>query len=180
MDPERRSSAQDLGDRAEASQDVRGRAGDSRDLGDRAGGSPDLPDRAGGSADLGDRAEGATAPGAAGAGDSSAGAAEAAGGGASMIQPDAAPEPGLLSSADETRFRQSWRELQARFVDDPQEAVRGADALVTAVIQALSERFTEHKGRLESHWRRGDEPDTEELRQALQRYRDFFDRLLAT
>jgi hypothetical protein len=154
MDPERRSSAQDLGDRAEASQDVRERRGESRDLDDHT--------------------EEATAP--AGAADSGGGAA----GGASMIQPDTAPEPGLLSSADETRFRQSWRELQARFVDDPQEAVRGADALVTAVIQALSERFTEHKGRLESHWRRGDEPDTEELRQALQRYRDFFDRLLAT
>jgi hypothetical protein len=58
--------------------------------------------------------------------------------------------------------------------------VRAADALVAEVIQSLAQRFSEHKGRLESQWQQGGRPDTEELRQALQRYRDFFDRLLAT
>jgi hypothetical protein len=100
--------------------------------------------------------------------------------GASIIQPGAAPEPGLLTSSDESRFRQSWRDVQARFVDDPREAVRGADALVAEVMQALASRFAEHKGRLESHWQQGGNPDTEELRLALQRYRAFFDRLLST
>jgi hypothetical protein len=112
--------------------------------------------------------------------DRSDGTTNGAGGGASMIQPDAAPEPGLLSSSDESRYRQTWRDVQGRFVDDPHEAVRAADALVAEVIQSLAQRFSEHKGRLESQWQQGGRPDTEELRQALQRYRDFFDRLLAT
>jgi hypothetical protein len=67
-----------------------------------------------------------------------------------------------------------------RFVDDPQEAVQTADGLVAELMQSLASSFDEHKGRLESAWQSGDDPDTEELRQALQRYRSFFDRLLST
>ena len=87
---------------------------------------------------------------------------------------------GLLGPADEERFRQRWGDAQARFVDDPQEAVRTADGLVAELMQALAQGFSEHKGRLEAQWQRGGNPDTEELRQALQRYRSFFDRLLST
>ena len=86
----------------------------------------------------------------------------------------------LLGPADEERFRQRWGDAQARFVDDPQEAVRTADGLVAEFMQALAQGFSEHKGRLEAQWQRGGNPDTEELRQALQRYRSFFDRLLST
>jgi hypothetical protein len=86
----------------------------------------------------------------------------------------------LLGSADEDRFRQRWGDVQARFVDDPQEAVRSADGLVAELMQSLAQGFSEHKERLESQWQRGGDPDTEELRQALQRYRSFFDRLLST
>jgi len=85
-----------------------------------------------------------------------------------------------LGSADEDRFRQRWADVQARFVDDPQEAVRTADGLVAELMQALAQGFSEHKGSLESQWQSGGDPDTEELRQALQRYRSFFDRLLST
>jgi hypothetical protein len=132
------------------------------DRGDMAG---DRGDLAGDRGDRGDRGDGTVG---------------SPGGGASMIQPDAAQGPGLLSSSDESRYRDTWRAVQGRFVDDPHEAVRAADALVAEVIQSLAERFSEHKGRLESQWQQGGQPDTEELRQALQRYRDFFDRLLST
>jgi len=87
---------------------------------------------------------------------------------------------GLLDPSDEQRFRQQWSDVQARFVDDPQEAVRTADGLVAELMQSLAQGFSEHKGRLESEWQRGGNPDTEELRQALQRYRSFFNRLLST
>jgi len=87
---------------------------------------------------------------------------------------------GLLDPADEQGFRQRWSDVQARFVDDPQEAVRTADGLVAELMQSLAQGFSEHKGRLESEWQRGGNPDTEELRQALQRYRSFFNRLLST
>jgi hypothetical protein len=76
--------------------------------------------------------------------------------------------------------RRNWSDVQARFVDDPQEAVRTADGLVAELMQSLAQGFSEHKGRLESAWQSGSTPDTEELRQALQRYRSFFNRLLAT
>jgi hypothetical protein len=86
----------------------------------------------------------------------------------------------LLDPADGQRFRQRWSDVQARFVDDPRAAVQTADSLVAELMQSLAGSFNEHKGRLESAWQSGDDPDTEELRQALQRYRSFFDRLLST
>jgi hypothetical protein len=86
----------------------------------------------------------------------------------------------LLDTAGAERFRQQWSDVQARFVDDPQEAVRAADGLVAELMQSLAQGFSEHKGRLESQWQSGGDADTEELRQALQRYRSFFNRLLAT
>ena len=70
--------------------------------------------------------------------------------------------------------------MQARFVDDPQEAVKTGDGLVAELMQSLAQGFSEHEGRLESAWQSGEKPDTEELRQALQRYRSFFNRLLST
>jgi hypothetical protein len=86
----------------------------------------------------------------------------------------------LLDPADGDRFRQRWSEVQARFVDDPQEAVSTADGLVAELMQSLAAGFDQHKSHLETQWQRGGQPDTEELRQALQRYRSFFNRLLAT
>jgi hypothetical protein len=86
----------------------------------------------------------------------------------------------LLDPADAGGFRHRWSDVQARFVDDPQDAVRTADGLVAELMQSLAQGFSEHKGRLESAWQSGGTPDTEELRQALQRYRSFFNRLLAT
>ena len=114
-----------------------------------------------------------------------AGAAAPAGtadmGGAAGGQPDGgATEVTLLDPADQTSFRQRWSDAQTRFVDDPQEAVRTADGLVAELMQSLARGFSEHKARLEAQWQSGDDPDTEELRQALQRYRSFFTRLLST
>ena len=86
----------------------------------------------------------------------------------------------LLDAADETSFRQRWSDTQAGFVDDPREAVRAADGLVAELMQSLARGFSEHKARLEAHWQSGGDPDTEDLRRALQRYRSFFNRLLST
>jgi hypothetical protein len=93
---------------------------------------------------------------------------------------DSGVDVGLLDSADEESFRQRWSSVQARFVDDPKEAVKTADGLVAELMQSLAQGFSEHKGRLESQWQQGGDPDTEDLRQALQRYRSFFNRLLST
>jgi hypothetical protein len=97
-----------------------------------------------------------------------------------MSAPDDPTDVALLDSADQESFRQRWSDVQARFVDDPQGAVQTADGLVAELMQSLARGFSDHKSRLESHWQSGETPGTEDLRQALQRYRSFFDRLLAT
>ncbi|MFF8369887.1 hypothetical protein ACF05W_13685 [Streptomyces lydicus] len=87
--------------------------------------------------------------------------------------------PQLLSGKDADGFRDRWQEIQNRFVDDPREAVHGADALVAEVMQTLATTFADHKQALEGQWKRGEQVDTEGLRLALRHYRSFFHRLLA-
>jgi len=86
----------------------------------------------------------------------------------------------LLEESETEAFQQRWGEVQAQFVDDPRDAVRAADTLVAEVVQSLVTGFAQHKSELEAQWSRDEEPDTEQLRQALRRYRFFFSRLLAT
>ena len=85
----------------------------------------------------------------------------------------------LFSQPDMERFRNSWSEIQGGFVDEPRQAVEKADQLVDNMIQRLNEGFANERGKLEEGWSRGGEVSTEDLRQALRRYRSFFDRLLA-
>jgi hypothetical protein len=92
---------------------------------------------------------------------------------------DTGGDVALLDPTDAEGFRRRWSDTQARFVDDPREAVQTADGLVAELMQTLASSFSQHKGELEAHWRSGGDPDTEDLRQALQRYRSFFDRLLS-
>jgi hypothetical protein len=75
-------------------------------------------------------------------------------------------------------YRARWEAIQQGFVDDPRRAVTEADALVDDVLKKLSTTFEEQHDQLEGQWNDG-EPDTEDLRSALRKYRDFFDRLLA-
>ncbi|MGW3042018.1 hypothetical protein ACWC9T_18725 [Kitasatospora sp. NPDC001159] len=90
---------------------------------------------------------------------------------------DAGEEP-LFAPEDEHEFRSRWQEVQSQFVDDPQEAVRSADALVADLMRRLAASFSDHKRGLEQQWNRGGEVQTEDLRLALQQYRSFFNRLL--
>jgi hypothetical protein len=77
-------------------------------------------------------------------------------------------------------FRARWTDVQNGFVDAPRQAVEQADGLVAELMQHLARTFSEERGRLESQWDRGDEVSTDNLRTAFQRYRSFFERLLAT
>ena len=85
----------------------------------------------------------------------------------------------LFGQNENTDLHGRWQEIQAAFVDEPRSAVQRADELVASTMKRLAEMFSEERSRLESEWSRGDEVSTEDLRQALQRYRSFFDRLLS-
>jgi hypothetical protein len=85
----------------------------------------------------------------------------------------------LFPEQDLRDLRARWDGAQSAFVDDPRQAVQKADALVGSVVQRLSDEFTGERNRLEQQWDRGDNVSTEDLRQAIKRYRSFFDRLLS-
>jgi len=77
-----------------------------------------------------------------------------------------------------TEFTERWRELQTSFVDSPADAVRSADVLVGEVVTALTSALTERQQALGDQWRDAPDPNTEELRSALMRYRTVFQRLI--
>jgi len=146
-----------MGERDRGRADMAGEGMTERDMGDRGMGDRDMADR-----DMAER--GTPGQGTPGQG---------------MTGQEATGDVALLDPTDAEGFRQRWSDTQARFVDDPREAVQTADGLVAELMQTLASSFSQHKGELESHWRSGGNPDTEDLRQALQRYRSFFDRLLS-
>ena len=86
----------------------------------------------------------------------------------------------LLATEDAEAFRARWTDIQTGFVDAPRRAVEQADALVADLMQHLARTFADERGRLEGQWDRGDDVPTDHLRDAFQRYRSFFERLLAT
>lgn len=102
-----------------------------------------------------------------------------------------------LSETDKSSFAVRWREVQARFVDDPRGAVTVADALVTEVMQARGYPIGEFDQRaadisvdhpiVVENYRAGHgiavrhssgQASTEDLRQAMVHYRVLFQELL--
>jgi hypothetical protein len=97
---------------------------------------------------------------------------------ANAQQIEGAERAALFESAVLSEFNTRWTDIQAGFVDEPRRAVQQADALVSDVINRIANTFTSERAQLEQQWDRGGDVSTEELRQALQRYRSFFSRLL--
>jgi hypothetical protein len=88
--------------------------------------------------------------------------------------------PVSLFTEEEARdFRKRWEQVQTEFVDEPRGSVEKADELVASTIKRLAEVFADERSSLEHEWAKGDNVSTEDLRQALRKYRSFFDRLLA-
>jgi hypothetical protein len=85
----------------------------------------------------------------------------------------------LFVAGDAEDFRSRWRAVQGDFVDEPRQAVEKANELVGRVIEQLTNGFASERAKLEQEWGQGKDVSTEDLRQALRRYRSFFDRLLA-
>jgi hypothetical protein len=98
-----------------------------------------------------------------------------------------------LSDEQRTRYAEEWRLVQARFVDEPEPAVREADVLVQRVmkdrgypVEADFERraadvSVDHPDVVENFregHRLAGEGDTESLRRAMVRFRSLFEELL--
>jgi hypothetical protein len=83
---------------------------------------------------------------------------------------------GLWSDGYAQSVRERWRDLQLRFIDDPQFVANEAEQVVEETVEALTASLNAFKGELDA-WRSGP-GDTEQLRTAVYRYRDFLDRLL--
>lgn len=104
-----------------------------------------------------------------------------------------------LSEADQAHYERAWAEVQNRFVDDPERATKEGDQLIFDVMekrgypvsdfeQAAADLSVDYPLVVENYRaasviaqrnRRG-EADTEELRQALVRYRALFHELVET
>jgi hypothetical protein len=102
-----------------------------------------------------------------------------------------------LPEAARLRFAEEWREVQERFVDQPQHAVADADTLVTRVMQARGYPMTDFEAQADlvsvdhpdvvenyrfahgvSQRSQMEQASTEDLREALLRYRSLLDELL--
>jgi hypothetical protein len=94
--------------------------------------------------------------------------------------PNDAPNSGFarLTPADAEYLRTRWNNIQGKFVDEPGSAVIQADALITEVIEKITQPFVDEHTALKSQWRDGNDVSTEDLRQILQHYRSFFNRLV--
>jgi hypothetical protein len=102
-----------------------------------------------------------------------------------------------LPEATRLSFAQEWRELQERFVDQPAQAAGAADALITRVMEARGYPMNDfdtqadlisvdHPDTVENYRfahavqerAQTRQASTEDLREALLRYRSLFDELL--
>jgi hypothetical protein len=101
----------------------------------------------------------------------------------SQLNPTQSNHAPLFDEREAVDLRGRWQNIQGSFVDDPQASVAQADQLVASAIQRLAEIFAHEKANLENAWSRSGDVNsavsTEEMRQALRRYRSFFDRILS-
>lgn len=100
-----------------------------------------------------------------------------------LLPGDVPTEPvALFDGAAMQGFRDRWQQLQLRFIDDPHTVAAQAGALADEMVTALRHAVDQHRAGLED-WQSDDGVDahfgdTERLRVAVRRYRDFVDRLL--
>jgi hypothetical protein len=90
-------------------------------------------------------------------------------------RPDASQQHSATPERAAGRLEDEWQAVQYEFVDDPKAAVRKADELVKRAIDELTTRHRSLSQQLEGN---GD-PQTEDLRLALHRYRELFKSLVA-
>jgi hypothetical protein len=89
------------------------------------------------------------------------------------------PGPGGWSDEDGQAYRDRWRDVQLRFVDDPRGAAAEAGTLVGEAVDAFTAQLARQRQELDS-WQSSEGDDTEIFRVAVRRYRDLLDKILAS
>lgn len=89
--------------------------------------------------------------------------------------PGSAAELPLIDDGQADRLRTRWRDVQASFVDGPDQAVRSAAELLDEALRALTATLADPRDRADEP---AEQPRTEELRVELRRYRTAFQRVL--
>ena len=92
---------------------------------------------------------------------------------------DRGGQAALFDRTTASELERRWQAVQVGFVDEPRDAVEQADKLVAEVLDQLTSSFARERRDLETALSDGRQASTEDLRQAIRRYRSFFDRLLA-
>jgi hypothetical protein len=95
-----------------------------------------------------------------------------------VIQTNAEEFFARLTPVESENLRMRWNDIQGKFVDEPGTAVMQADALVSELVEKIIRVYTDEHNTLKSQWRDDSNVSTEDLRQTLQRYRSFFNRLV--
>ncbi|MEW2632534.1 hypothetical protein AB0903_12950 [Streptomyces sp. NPDC048389] len=95
-----------------------------------------------------------------------------------VLEPDPAAQP-LLPPDERERLEQRLQHALAGFVDDPRRAVEEAAGILDDTGDRLTASLAEHRRTLRES-ASAVAGDTEELRIALQRYRETTERLLRT
>jgi hypothetical protein len=97
------------------------------------------------------------------------------------LKPGAAPNAPVVAAfwkdSDAQAIRDRWRELQLRFIDDPESVAGEAEHLVEEAVHQLTAALNEARTGL-GRWHDQHGGDTEQLRAAVRGYRDFLDRVL--
>jgi hypothetical protein len=88
------------------------------------------------------------------------------------------PVAGLWTTDSAQGFRDRWRDAQLRFVDDPRGVAEDLKALVGEAVDAFTSAISHQHSDL-NNWSTADGGDTEQYRVVVQRYREFFERLLS-
>ena len=97
----------------------------------------------------------------------------------SLPSPNGPGWQGFFSQEEGQGFKGRWRAIQSGFVDEPRDSVQRADALIAQAIKRLAVIFECERAAVEKQWTDGGDASTEDLRQALLRYRSFFERVLS-
>ncbi|MFE7750542.1 hypothetical protein [Streptomyces sp. NPDC057428] len=94
-------------------------------------------------------------------------------------QEDHGADRPLVSRDDQDKLSQRMQQAVTDFVESPRRAVEEADSTFDQIVSGLTEALTERRRVLRASWQEQDtEAQTEELRIALQRYRDLSEQLL--